>query len=181
MNYGLARKHHLMDFAVAVCDCLGYGKNNNAHLLLIKTSGAETNKGSTKDRSIGAGMGITQIDKLTFEDIKKRCKGSHKELLLNNLGVNIDLVEWGHLRYNPFMCFIFTRLKYKKVPEVIPTSDVEIAQYWKKNYNSCAENAKGTVYHFLGCNGFDMSKYSIDMEIDEKSIERVKKILHKSE
>lgn len=150
MNYGLARKSHLLGMAMAVCDCLGYGSNENADVFLVETSGAETNKGSIKDYSLGAGMGITQIDELPFQDIKDRCRDSDKQKLIDNLGVNIDLVEWEHLRYNPFMCFIFTRLKYKKVPGAIPTSLEGRAQYWKTYYNT--EAGKGTIEHFVEAN-----------------------------
>lgn len=169
--YGLAKLKHLSEMIDEVCECLGNGSNNNANKLLIETAGAETRRGRTKDESIGAGMGIMQFDEMPFNDVKNRCRESDKNKILNFFDIDIDLVEWEHLRYNPLLGVLFARLKYKKIPEVIPITLEDRAKYHKIWYNSI--NGKGTIEHYLESNGFDMSKYNISMEIDEKSMQRV--------
>lgn len=65
-------------------------------------------------------------------------------------GIDIELVEWEHLRYNPLLAMLFTRLKYKLIPELVPKSIEARARYWKMFYNSKA--GKGTVEHYLEVN-----------------------------
>jgi len=150
MYYGLINRNHLDDIAEAVCDSLGYGSNENANILLIETAGAETNMGNLKDPSIYAGMGITQFDKMPFYDIKTRTRHSDKTKILFDFDIVIDLVEWEDLRYNPLLSLIFTRLKYKLIPDVIPATLELRADYWKKHYNTKA--GKGTVEHYMSAN-----------------------------
>ena len=150
MNYGLIEENHLKDFSRSVCDCLGYGENGMASMLLVETARAETGAGKVKDTTVGAGMGITQIDKIPFYDILERVRDRDKEKVFNFFGIDLDLIEWEHLRYNPLLCLIFTRLKYKLIPEIIPTLRTKRADYWKKYYNTKA--GKGTVAHYISAN-----------------------------
>jgi len=150
--YGLIKKEHLEDMAFAVCECLGHGINRKATDMLIETANAETGGGTIKDITIGAGMGLTQFDKIPFYDVKDRCRDSDKKKILDSFDIDIDLVEWEHLRYNPLLALIFTRLKYKKITESIPNSVTLRAIYWKRYYNTYAKNAKGTPEHYLQMN-----------------------------
>jgi len=147
MAYGLTHKSDLQVVAMQVCDCLGHGANGKAIDLLLETAGAETSRGLTRDLSMGAGMGITQIDKLPFQDIKDRCRHADKVSIYDYFDIDLDLVEWEHLRYNPLLCFIFTRLKYKKIPEAIPIKMEDRAKYWKQYYNTV--EGKGTQEHYI--------------------------------
>ena len=148
--YGLLSLAHLDELATTVCDCLGYGSNGNAVDLLTETAGAETIKGTMIDPTIYAGMGLTQFDKLPFQDVKDRCREQDKEKIKKSFDIDIDLVEWEHLRYNPLLALIFTRLKYKKVPQAIPLTLEDRAKYWKVHYNSSA--GQGTVEHYIRSN-----------------------------
>ncbi len=150
MAYGLTHKSDLRMMAMQVCECLGNGANNKAVDLLLETAGAETGRGTVKDLTIEAGMGITQIDKLPFKDIKDRCRKEDRVRIYDFFNIDIDMVEWEHLRYNPLLCFIFTRLKYKKVPSLIPLKFDDRAEYWKTHYNTVA--GKGTVSHYIYAN-----------------------------
>jgi hypothetical protein len=132
-----------------VCDCLGYGINHTAHLLIVETATTETGLGRIKDTTLGAGMGICQFDKMPFYDIRKR-SAKYKEKIYEELGVDIDLVEWEHLRYNSFLSLLFCRLFYKPIPKQIPDDIKERAIYWKKYYNT--ELGKGTAEHYLRMN-----------------------------
>ena len=150
MKYGLVNQQHLEDCAEVVCNCLGHGKNHKAIELLLETAGAETNKGMIRDASAYAGMGITQIDELPFEDIKVRARAKDTDKIKKELGIDMKFVEWEHLRYNPFLCILFTRLKYKKVVDPIPNTLEERAGYWKEYYNTKA--GKGTTEHYIKAN-----------------------------
>jgi len=146
--YGLINENRLNEIAHEVCKCLGGG--GNARYLLIETCGAETGKGTISDNTLGAGMGISQIDEIPFYDIKDRVKQSDKGRLSAYFGIDIDLIEWNHIRYNPLLALIFTRLKYKKIPEEIPATLELRASYWKKHYNTTA--GKGTIEHYISAN-----------------------------
>lgn len=149
MNYGYINKDTTIDMCHKICKCLGYGANNIAHKLIYETGVAETGFGRVTDKTLGAGMGITQFDKLPFDDIKRRSLHL-KDKILTDLGVDISLVEWEHLRYNPYLCLIFTRLLYKLVTRPIPLSIEERAEYWKEFYNT--KLGKGTPEHYLEMN-----------------------------
>ena len=153
MNYGLTNgKSEIIRLSRTICSVLGNGAKNNAHELLIETAGAETDFGTFRDNSVGAGMGLTQFDKMPFYDVRDRTKEHNKEKLKRALGIDIDLVEWEHLRYNPLLSLIFTRLKYKLIPDEIPESLEGRAKYWKKYYNT--ELGKGTIEHYLKANNY---------------------------
>lgn len=149
-RYGLINRKQLDEMAYQVCECLGHGVGRYAQNLLIETCGAETHHGRTKDLTKGAGMGIMQIDKLPFHDIKDRVRESDKIKILDYFDIDIDLVAWEHLRYNPLLSLIFARLKYKKIVEVIPDTLEARAMYWKKYYNTIA--GKGTLDHYVFSN-----------------------------
>ena len=150
--YGVINAKHLADTVIYVCDILGHGSNRNAVSMLLETAGAETKLGRFKDTTKYAGMGITQIDKIAFDDIKERVRFEDVAIIKDKMGINLDWVDWEDLRYNPLLCFIFTRLKYKKIPEPIPNNLYDRAIYWKTHYNSYHENAKGTIGHYLEAN-----------------------------
>ncbi len=132
--------------AKAICDCLGHGAHGTAAEMIIETAAAETGIGKIKDTTVGAGMGLTQFDKMPFEDIKARSM-SQRDKIIDRLKIDIELVEWTDLRYNPFLALLFTRLHYRLRPEPMPKSRLERAAYWKKWYNT--EAGKGTEGHYL--------------------------------
>lgn len=148
--YGLTNIDDLEKLAVKVCDCLGHGKHLTAVDLLVETAGAETKRGTYQDKTKYAGMGITQFDKMPFYDIRDRTSKANKLKVFNCFGIHLDYVEWEHLRYNPLLALIMTRLKYLLVREHIPPDLESRAKYWKKYYNSYA--GKGTPEHYIEIN-----------------------------
>lgn len=148
--YGVINSKQLYETAKYVCDILGHGSNGKAVHLLLETAAAETNLGKTKDTTKLGGMGLTQFDKLPFQDIKDRVSMADYMIIKDKMGINLEWVEWEHLRYNPLLAFLFTRLKYKKIPEEIPKTLEGRASYWKRWYNS--ELGKGTLGHYLEAN-----------------------------
>ena len=151
-NYGYLG--NLKQQAKDIVDCLGGG--DKAISLLLETAAVETHAGVIKDRTIYAGMGLTQFDKLPFYNIKKRGMRFRKKIL-KCFGIDISLVKWEHLRYNPFLSLLFTRIYYLLIRESIPQTEEKRAKYWKKYYNSYL--GKGTIAHYL-----DSIKYVLDKD-----------------
>lgn len=149
MNYGVINLTRINEDAQMICDCLGHGKYGTAKDMIIETAIAETGLGQIEDKTVGAGMGLTQFDELPFNDIRDRSIKSRPKIL-KDLGVDISLVHWDDLRYNQFLALLFTRLLYKPVNEDIPATIEERAAYWKEHYNTKA--GKGTVEHYLEMN-----------------------------
>lgn len=143
-------QRHLKETIDRVCGCLGYGANKTAPELLLETVGVETTFGMYEDPTKYAGMGLTQFDKMPFYDLKSRVNGEEKQRVLGCFGIDLDLVHWEDLRYNPLLALIFTRIAYRKIPEEIPTTVKERAAYWKKYYNTKA--GKGTVEKYVAVN-----------------------------
>ena len=148
--YGLIDEEEFYKIVDEVVKVLGNGKNHNADKLLLETARAETNLGFTKDLGIKTGgVGLCQFDELPFNDVKQRSL-KYRELILDKLKIDISKVEWSELAYNPLLSVLFCRLKYKLIPEEIPTTLEDRAKYWKKYYNSVL--GAGTIYHYLTMN-----------------------------
>jgi len=142
--YGQISKNHTKESIDLVCSVLGDDNN-----ITSETITAETHYGMLEDRSIGAGMGISQFDEMPFNDIKNRCD-KYRSSILTGIGIDIRLVEWQHLRYSPLLGVLFCRLKYKLIPEKIPNTVSLRAKYWKQWYNS--KLGKGTTAHYIELN-----------------------------
>lgn len=158
MSYGVVSKNQILDTVNYVCDILGHGKNNNAVSLLMETARAETQLGRTKDKTKYAGMGLTQIDKIAFDDIIDRVSFKDVAIIKDKMQIELSWIKWEDLRYNILLAFIFTRLKYKKITAEIPTTMEARALYWKQHYNSYHPNAKGTLGHYMEANKKSMRK-----------------------
>ena len=154
--YGVVSKNQIMDTVNYVCDILGHGANNNAVSLLLETAKAETQMGRTKDNTKFAGIGLTQFDKTGLDDVLNRVSFADRAIIRDKMGIILEWVKWEDLRYNILLAFLFTRLKYKKIPEPIPTTMEARAMYWKAHYNSTA--GKGTVGHYLEANKSSLRK-----------------------
>lgn len=151
MNYGVINLKRIVEDAQLICDCIGHGKYNTAIEMIIETAVAETGLGAIEDKTVGAGMGLTQFDDKPFQDIRNRNQKLQPKIL-KELGIDINLVEWDDLRYNQFLALLFTRLLYWLKGEPIPKTIEERALYWKRHYNTYAPNAKGTPEHYLEMN-----------------------------
>lgn len=149
MNYGVVNLKRINEDAQMICDCIGHGKFGTAKEMIIETAIAETGLGQIEDKTVGAGMGITQFDEMPFNDIRDRCVKSRPKIL-KDLGVDISLVHWDDLRYNQFLALLFTRLLYWLKGDPIPETIEERAAYWKLHYNT--KLGKGTVEHYLEMN-----------------------------
>lgn len=148
-NYGYVTDELVVEMATKICDCVGHGKYNTAVEMIIETAIAETGLGRIEDKTDGAGMGITQFDKIPFADVRDRSI-KLRPAILKELGVDIAKVNWDDLRYNIFLSLLFARLLYWLKGDPIPATIEERAKYWKLHYNT--KDGKGTVEHYLEMN-----------------------------
>ncbi len=149
MNYGVINLKRINEDAQMICDCIGHGKYETAKKMIIETAIAETGLGQIEDKTVGAGMGLTQFDDKPFQDIRDRSIKLRPKIL-KELHIDISLVEWDDLRYNQFLALLFTRLHYWLKGDPIPATIEERAAYWKLHYNT--KDGKGTVEHYLEMN-----------------------------
>lgn len=146
--YGLNNRAPLSVLAGMVTDVLGNGKNNTASNLLIETACAETQAGTFRDLTPnGAGRGVCQADEIGFIDVVERTRSKDKNLVLFQLGYDLNKIRHEDLNEDPLLALIICRLHYKLRPEEIPVSVVDRAIYWKRFYNTKA--GKGTPEHYL--------------------------------
>mgnify|MGYP000582534395 CR=1 FL=1 len=149
MNYGVINLKRIDEDAEIICNCIGLGKYGTAKEMIIETAIAETALGQIEDKTVGAGMGLTQFDELPFNDIRNRCKKLQPQIQ-KDLKIDISLVEWDDLRYNQFLALLFTRMLYWLKGDPIPETIEERAAYWKLHYNT--KLGKGTIEHYLEMN-----------------------------
>ena len=149
MNYGVINLKRIDEDAQMICDCVGHGLYETAKEMIIETAIAETGLGQIEDKTVGAGMGLTQFDEMPFNDIKTRTMKLRPQIQ-KYLKIDISLVNWDDLRFNPFLSLLFTRLHYWLKGDPIPATIEERAKYWKLHYNTKA--GKGTVEHYLEMN-----------------------------
>ncbi|MGL4449462.1 MAG: hypothetical protein ACRCVX_09025 [Shewanella sp.] len=149
MFYGLVNKQHATAYANAVCDVLGHGNNQCAAALLVETAATETLLGEYRDPTErAAGTGITQIDEPTFDWLKgKFASGKDADALKATFNITLSRVNYLELELSPLLAFIFCRLRYRVVTDIIPATRQGRAQYWKDHYNSSA--GKGTPEEYL--------------------------------
>lgn len=147
MYYGLVSKLQALEIAKAVCSAIG--GNPLVADLLIETAAAETLLGEYRDPTpYGAGTGVTQVDKGTFDWLKGRYKGhTIASQIYSAFGITLSRVSYLELETSPLLSFIFCRLRYYTVPDPIPSNRAGRAEYWKRHYNTSA--GKGTPEEYL--------------------------------
>lgn len=146
-HYGLVDAHYAPVIARSVCDVLGYGSNNNAHVLLCETAAQETRMGFYTDPTPhSAGTGLLQIDEPTFNWLKVSKFERYKDRIKAAFGVDIMVVQYIELKFSPLLSFIVARIRYLIVPDAIPTSVEWRAHYWKEHYNTHAGKGHPSEY-----------------------------------
>ncbi|AUS02272.1 hypothetical protein NVP2096O_37 [Vibrio phage 2.096.O._10N.286.48.B5] len=146
--YGIKSKSQARDIAVKVACAFGGGYK--AMMLMIETACTETHLGTYPDRHPEKlGVGITQFDEIGLDDLKARTRSRHYNILLNEFGYDLNLVELSDLAHDATLAFALTRMKYILVPEPIPRTLAERADYWKRHWNSNHPNAKGTPASYI--------------------------------
>ena len=146
LHYGLQSKEQITSHARKVVSVLGGGFT--AERSLIEIAATETNSGTFPDsHPEKLGVGLTQFDQIGFDDVQKRTRRKDKDRVLQMLGYDIDRLVLADLAFDPLLALVFTRLKYKLIPEEIPETVEGRAKYWKQHYNSDA--GKGSAEEYL--------------------------------
>lgn len=177
LNYGKLSDINTLKNIKLICDLLGYGKNKVAHKLIIETLCSETVFGYYKDtdKYDTSGIGIGQFDSIGFEDTKKRSiKNETIYNLLKQYGIDLNLIDLEHLRYNVFLSVLFIRLKYRLIKDEIPLDLNERYYYYKKYYNSLSGKAnkegfifKLELFYKNWVNDFDFGCYFKELNYNE--------------
>lgn len=117
---------------------------------MLETSCAETKCGTYPDaHPETTGVGACQHDQINIDDIKLNGEQRHFDIIKEKFGYDILTIKLSDLSEDPLLSFICCRLSYKRIPEAIPGNLIDRALYWKKYYNTYAENAAGTPEHYL--------------------------------
>lgn len=126
-----------------VANEFSYGANkDNVRRFLFEIIATESDFGNAKDTTLSSGEGLTQFDKITFNEL-------HTEL--KNKGVtfgNCQNVNYSNLRQNPAYSVLLCRyFIYRRIPSAIPNTIQERARQWKVYYNT--RFGKGTESHYV--------------------------------
>ena len=119
--------------------------------LIIATGNAETGYKHLEQMGGGPALGFFQIEKATIDDVIDNYARYRPQVMhvLLDLGM-IQGEEHFSVMSNIALQVAFCRLCYRRVPDPIPKNLKDMAQYWKKFYNT--PGGKGTVKHFLEAN-----------------------------
>jgi hypothetical protein len=148
--YGVTHLGTLEAAFKLVSDVFPASNRKNTLGMLYGTAITETLLGTYVDaHPLRHGIGIMQMDKIAFDDIKTRTRPASRDTCTHRLDVDFEKVEHTDLAYEPLLSVLFARLFYKLIPETFPEIGDLKAQgaYWKKYYNTSA--GKGTVEEFV--------------------------------
>lgn len=146
--YGLKNKQDAVVIAHKVVGAFGGG--HRAVRLLLEIAATETHLGEyPDDNPEKLGVGITQFDQIRLDDLKARARGKHRKILKRSFGYDLMNVELADLAYDPLLAFCLTRMVFKLIPDPIPADVPGRARYWKRFWNTYAENAAGTPERYI--------------------------------
>lgn len=112
---------------------------------LFEIVAVESDFGHAKDTTRESGEGLTQFDKVTFNELFALAKAENK---LPNAFNNLTYYD---LRKNPkFSLFMARYFLYKRIPHKIPSTVEARGKDWKKYYNTIY--GKGTESHYISQN-----------------------------
>lgn len=116
---------------------------DNVNVLMNGTIAQESHLGKYRKQINGEALGISQIERPTFNFVYKRY-----ELLFKTLFPDLE-ITFEMLEHNDPLAIIIARLKYWTIIEALPDANnlPKIAAYWKKYYNTPL--GKGTEEQFI--------------------------------
>ena len=141
-QYGITTDGQILGAISRCCDILGNGKNKAAKVFIEKICRHESHFGTYPDSSKKYGEGLSQFDKISFDDVVARTKDKHIKTVLKYYGFNIKEMDYEELRHNLSLQIVMTRLKLKLIPDVFPVDDDGQWEYYKKYWNT--ESGKAT-------------------------------------
>lgn len=141
--YGVKSTKEILRIIDNVADNFSYGANKtNLKRFLFEIIATESDFGNAKDTTLSSGEGLTQFDKITFNEL-------HTEL--KNKGTKFgdcQNVLYETLRKNPAYSVLLCRyFLYRRIPSAIPSDMMQRARQWKVYYNT--RFGKGTESHYI--------------------------------
>lgn len=132
-----------------------FGKQSeNKKRLILGTMMQESRFIYRRQFNDGPARGLGQIEPNTAYDIFKNYLNYRHDMLrkvlkTTNQGFNCMSKKSleTELEKNDLFNLVMLRMCYYRVPKAVPSSDLEIAKYWKKYYNT--ELGAGTTEEFL--------------------------------
>lgn len=140
--YGARNESEIKDAITETASKYAWGANfTDLYNALFEIVCAETNFGHAKDTTLESGEGLTQFDKVTFNELFSQAK------LEKKLPTEFYELTYYDLRKNPrFSLFMARYFLFKRVSHKIPSTIEGRAADWKKYYNTIY--GKGTVEHY---------------------------------
>lgn len=146
--YGLKNQNEIM--AAAARATRTFGGDDAVFCLLVGTACTETDMGTFRDRHPDKlGVGLNQFDEIRFTDLQARTRRTNAAKFRKEYGVELRDLVLEDLANDPYLSMACCRLAYILVPEPIPNSLTGQAAYWKKYWNTYAENAAGTARSYI--------------------------------
>ena len=108
--------------------------------LLMGTAAQESKFGEYIRQIRGPALGVFQMEPATFDWLRDKYSLKYPAALQGRMA---EELEW-----DLFLSILTARLRYRVVPEALPSSSntLALALYWKKHYNTPA--GAGTVEQF---------------------------------
>lgn len=141
--YGVKDDAEILSIINEITQNYSYGANKeNLKKMLFEIVATESDFGNAVDKSQSYGEGLTQFDKITYNELRDEV------LKRGENPYNLKNVSYETLRENPKVQIFMTRyFIYRRIPHAIPSTIELRASDWKKYYNTIY--GKGTVDHYI--------------------------------
>lgn len=141
--YGVKDDAEILSIINEITQNYSYGANKeNLKKMLFEIVATESDFGNAVDKSQSYGEGLTQFDKITYNELRGEI------LKRGESPYNLKNVSYETLRENPKVQIFMTRyFIYRRIPHAIPSTIELRASDWKKYYNTIY--GKGTVDHYI--------------------------------
>lgn len=140
--YGVRNEVEIKSLITEIAVKYAWGANfTDLYNALFEIIAVETDFGHAKDTTLESGEGLTQFDKVTFNELYSQA------YLEKRLPTEFHGLDYYALRKNPkFAIFMARYFLFKRVPHKIPSTIAERGKDWKKYYNTIY--GKGTETHY---------------------------------
>lgn len=143
LYYGVADDSEILAIINEITSKYHYNANkDNLKRMLFEIVATESDFGNARDASRAYGEGLTQFDKVTYNELRDEI------LRRGENPYNLQSTPYDKLRENPKVQIFMTRyFIYRRIPHAIPNTIEARANDWKKYYNTVY--GKGTVEHYI--------------------------------
>lgn len=142
LYYGAKNETEIKELITEIASKYAWGANfTDLYNALFEIIATESDFGHAKDTTRESGEGLTQFDKVTFNELYSQAQ------LEKRLPSDLQGLTYYDLRKNPkFSIFMARYFLFKRIPHKIPSTIQGRAEDWKKYYNTIY--GKGTVTHY---------------------------------